>query len=80
MPLERFGRLARLLVDAGLARESRLTLAGWVNDWPSGSVWCWADDPLVPRTRPAVEAQDVDLRHVRLRSGDGSGRPSCSGP
>jgi hypothetical protein len=66
MPLERLGRLARLLVDAGVARESRLALAGWVHDCPSGAVWCKADDPFVPRPRPAIEVQDVDLRHTLL--------------
>lgn len=66
MPLERLGRLARLLVDAGVARESRLALAGWVHDCPSGAVWCKADDPFVPRPRPAIEVQDVDLRHPLL--------------
>lgn len=64
MPLERLGRLARLLVDAGVARESLLTLAGWVYDSPSGAVWCRADDPFVPRPRPAIEVQDPDLRHT----------------
>jgi hypothetical protein len=66
MPLERLGRLARLLVDAGAARESRLALAGWVYDSPSGAVWCKADNPFVPRPRPAAEAQHLDLRHTVL--------------
>jgi hypothetical protein len=64
MPLERLGRLARLLVDAGVARESLLALAGWVYDSPSGAVWCRADDPFVPRPRPAIEVQDPELRHT----------------
>ena len=66
MPLERLGRLTRLLVDAGVARESRLTLAGWLNDAPFGAVWCRADDPFAPKPRLSVEAQDADLRHTLL--------------
>ncbi|HMM36103.1 MAG TPA: replication-relaxation family protein, partial [Thermoanaerobaculia bacterium] len=66
LPLERLGLLARLLCASGVARESRLALAGWVNAWPAGTVWCRADDPFVPKTRPAIEVQDQDLRHTLL--------------
>ncbi len=79
VPLERLGRLARLLLDAGVARESLLTLAGWVYDSPSGTVWCRADDPFVPRPRPAPEAQDTDLRHTLLCLAVRPGTPCACG-
>lgn len=80
MPLERLGRLARLLVDAGVARESRLALAGWANDMPAGAVWCRADDPFVPRPRPAIEVQASDLRHTLLCPAPRPGAPcACRG-
>ena len=66
LPLERLGRIARLLLEAGVARESLLSLAGWVNWWPSGAVWCRADDPFVSKPRPAAELQDPDHRHTLL--------------
>ena len=74
LPLERLCLLARLLREAGVARESLLALAGWVNWWPSGTVWCRADDPFVPaRLRPVD--QDSGLRHTLLCAAATPGMP-----
>ncbi len=65
-PLERLILLARLLRNVGADREAFLTLAGWANAWPAGTVWCRADDPFVVRPRPAAGVQDPSLRHTLL--------------
>lgn len=73
-PLERLTLLARLLRQAGASREAKLTLAGWANWWPAGTVWCRADDPLQLTERNAAALQDPSLRHTllcpALRPGD----------
>ncbi|MHB1046755.1 MAG: replication-relaxation family protein [Thermoanaerobaculia bacterium] len=78
-PLERLGLLSRLLREAGAAREAVLTLAGWANAWPGGAVWCRAEDPFLPASRPAVELQEPALCHTLLCPPSGRGEPcACS--
>ncbi len=66
LPMERLVLLARLLREAGAARDASLSLAGWANWWPAGTVWCRADEPFEPKSRPAAELQDPVLRHTLL--------------
>jgi hypothetical protein len=78
-PLERLGLLSRLLREAGAAREAVLSLAGWANAWPAGAVWCRAEDPFLPASRPAVELQEPTLCHTLPCPPSGRGEPcACS--
>ena len=78
-PLERLGLLSRLLREAGAAREAVLSLAGWANAWPAGAVWCRAEDPFLPASRPAVELQEPALCHTLPCPPSGRGEPcACS--
>ncbi|MBK9372755.1 MAG: replication-relaxation family protein [Holophagales bacterium] len=78
-PLERLGLLSRLLREAGAAREAVLSLAGWANAWPGGAVWCRAEDPFLPASRPAVELQEPALCHTLPCPPSGRGEPcACS--